>query len=99
MTTCRSAHHIGTSCMFMDNIICCVTEEPERLDKRKALRERRQCGRERYSHMERFGVLGRKAIRKIKAIEKAMEIKSINEHFAEQQKTGICKVWIPGSGR
>ena len=99
MTACKSVHHIGTSCMFMGNIICCVTEEPERLDKRKARRERRQCGRGRYVHLERFGVFGRKAIRKIKAIEKAMEIKSINEHFAEQQKTGICKVWIPRGGR
>lgn len=54
------------------NIICCVTERRERLDKRKLRREKRECARGRLGHMERYQKLGRKAIRKIKAIEKSM---------------------------
>jgi len=84
MIACRSAHHIGTSCMFMGNIICCVTEEPERLDKRKARRERRQCGRGRFGHMRRFGSLGRKAIRKIKAIERSMGTSDWDKEVADE---------------
>ena len=84
MTACKSVHHIGTSCMFMGNIICCVTEEPERLDKRKARRERRQCGRGRLGHMERFETLGRKAIRKIKAIERSMGTSDWDKEVADE---------------
>lgn len=56
----------------MGNIICCVTERPERSDRRKLRREKRQSARGRLGHMERYRKLGRKAIRKVKAIEREL---------------------------
>jgi len=57
-------------------IICCCPdyEDRKKPDKRKARRERRQSARGMLGHMERFNGLGKKAIRKVKAIEKSMEM-------------------------
>ena len=63
------------SCIFLGMCLCCVTEDFEdrrKPDKRKLRREKRQYARGMLIHMEVFGELGRKSIRKVRAIEKAM---------------------------
>lgn len=85
------------SCCVIGQVMCCVTEDYEDLhkpDKRKLRRGRRQAARETLLHDFQFLELGRKAIRKIKAIEKSMA-RDIDAHFQEQKKNGTNNVWIP----
>jgi hypothetical protein len=94
------------SCCFIGQVMCCVTEDFEdrrKPDKRKLRRERRQAARETFLHEFQFFDLGKKAIRKMKAIEKSMLRKeefdkldrSLDAHFREQLKNGTNNVWIP----
>lgn len=87
------------SCCFYGSMcVCCVDdyEDNRKPDKRKLRRGRRQAARETFLYEWQWKEFGRKAIRKMKAIEKSMTQKEKAEKLKRECAERFAKQWSFG---